>query len=290
MAPSGSKLNSASSEGGQSSYHAGINACLARGKALRKLQASVKFGPETLLLPDGSCDLTLGSLMEAEGLSYTDAVSVMMKFRKEAGLGQPEANPKAAPGTLPTFAKAPKKKVPAMEREEDMDPPTVLLKKNAVDEGKEAAKAKDKRKHQHAEESAPATKPKKAKGTSVEAECEPTSSASSSKQKAKKTKKIAEEAVEEEEEKEPKKTKSSKKRAAEEVQESETKKVPAKRTGLRKMPGKLSTCGPVPHVCWVCCLNFWDPAGLRVLSSLYVHLLSNEAPALGIHVVYCQLL
>ena len=41
MAPSSSKMSSASSEGGKSKFHEGINAALKRGKALRKLQGTV---------------------------------------------------------------------------------------------------------------------------------------------------------------------------------------------------------------------------------------------------------
>ena len=76
----------------------GINATLARGKAMQKLSKSQMYDLLTPVVPGG--DLTLGNLMESEDLSYEDAVSVMVKYRKE--FQDVLDNPKAGPGTLPS--------------------------------------------------------------------------------------------------------------------------------------------------------------------------------------------
>ena len=196
--------------------------------------------PETLLLPDKSCDLTLGGLMEAEGLGYDDAVDVMMRFRKEAGLMSPDANPKAAPGTLPVFAKPSKKKPASDTAAEDPDEkPAGLLKKGSqacLAEEPEQSKAKDKRKHQDPEASSSAAKQKKTKEDAGGEQ--PASSKPTSKRKANKETTSAEqgENMEEVEEK-PKKTKGSKKK--EESEEHVDAQTAADRsTGLRKLQAK----------------------------------------------------
>ena len=63
-----------------------INAALARGNALKKAkeQKEQTYTKDTLLLEDGSCTITLGSLMESEQLDFAKAVQVMHQFRAEA--------------------------------------------------------------------------------------------------------------------------------------------------------------------------------------------------------------
>ena len=69
--------------------NASLNASLARGKALKALQKNAAFDISEPILP-GTCDITLGQLMESEGLSIADAVQVMLKFRKEAHVTDPD--------------------------------------------------------------------------------------------------------------------------------------------------------------------------------------------------------
>ena len=64
-----------------------LKATLERGNALRKAAAVASkpaYDRNTRLLPDESCEITLGSLMDAEQLSFEEAVSVMEQFRAEA--------------------------------------------------------------------------------------------------------------------------------------------------------------------------------------------------------------
>ena len=119
-------------------WHAGVNAALARGKALQKLKADLKkpkpeYSESTLLLEDGSCDLTLGDVMQREGMSLQEAVKVMMAFRAEANGGsEAPVHPKAAGSFLPEWKKkspssraatssqkAPKESTEANEEEEE---------------------------------------------------------------------------------------------------------------------------------------------------------------------------
>ena len=84
---------------------------LAKGKMLHELAKEERGKPlslDTKLLLDGSCNMTLGSLMSAEGLSYEQAVEVMHRFRSEAAPAPAEASsshPKAG-GYLPEFKSA----------------------------------------------------------------------------------------------------------------------------------------------------------------------------------------
>ena len=104
------------------SSHKAIHEVLARGKALnnlRKMQAEGKKnqGPalDELLLLDGTCDLTLGDLMENESLNYKQAVQAMYEFRMDAAKSK-SPNPKAGPGWLPCSSSA------ATEREASSKP------------------------------------------------------------------------------------------------------------------------------------------------------------------------
>eukprot|EP00439_Symbiodinium_sp_Y106_P044717 s4474_g5.t1 len=58
----------------------------ARGNAMRKhaKETGKEYDLSTPLLDDGTCTITLGSLMESENLKYEEAVEVMKRFRAEA--------------------------------------------------------------------------------------------------------------------------------------------------------------------------------------------------------------
>ena len=156
-------------------WHAGVNAALARGKALQKLKADLKkpkpeYSESTLLLEDGSCDLTLGDVMQREGMSLQEAVKVMMAFRAEANGGsEAPVHPKAAGSFLPEWKKkspssraatssqkAPKESTEANEEEEEeAEAEEKPQPKSKVKAGKEAQakqNAGKKRKRQRDEE------------------------------------------------------------------------------------------------------------------------------------------
>ena len=122
MAPKASKERAEDAPSSTSSKApgSGINAVLSRGKAIlaeKKARAEKAAAGEdydwpltTLLLEDGSCDLTLGDLMESERLSKSKAVKVLLRFRQEAeeaASAADAANPKSG-AFLPQMAKKPK--------------------------------------------------------------------------------------------------------------------------------------------------------------------------------------
>ena len=77
-----------------------------RGNALRKLRSAAKgasedYSEDTLLLEDGSCDITLGALMASEGLDKKQAVKVMLQFREESSASKPAKTPSNKGWTLP---------------------------------------------------------------------------------------------------------------------------------------------------------------------------------------------
>ena len=77
-------LMAASSEEGGSRMSR-LKATLERGNAMRKAAAGKPtYDRNTRLLPDESCEITLGSLMDGEKLSFEEVVSVMEQFRAEA--------------------------------------------------------------------------------------------------------------------------------------------------------------------------------------------------------------
>ena len=95
----------------------GINAVLARGKALlNEKRERAEKGEQydwpltALLLEDGSCDLTLGDLMESEGLSKAKAVKVLLRFRQEAQTAASAADSAhlKSGGFLPPMSSKPK--------------------------------------------------------------------------------------------------------------------------------------------------------------------------------------
>ena len=63
-----------------------LRAEFARGNAMRKhaKETGKEYDLSTPLLDDGTCTITLGSLMESENLKYEEAVEVMKRFRAEA--------------------------------------------------------------------------------------------------------------------------------------------------------------------------------------------------------------
>ena len=90
-----------------------------RGNALRKLRSAAKgfedFSEDTLLLEDGSCDITLGALMASEGLDKKQAVKVMLQFREESEGSKPVKTPSNKGWTLPPSSKKSKAPVDAYE-------------------------------------------------------------------------------------------------------------------------------------------------------------------------------
>ena len=99
MAPAHSKAAAKDDGSSASSKRSGLNEALARGK---RLQQEKKNGltPESLLLDDGSCSMTLAELMDSENLSWGQAQEVCLKFRAEAA--QDAVKHPKAEGILPT--------------------------------------------------------------------------------------------------------------------------------------------------------------------------------------------
>ena len=198
MAPSHSKPeSSASPPSSQGGFHAGINAALARGKALRKLEKSVRCGDlkyprDTVLLPGiNGNQYTLGMLMDDEGLPYEDAVDVMLKFRREFGV-QSDPNPKAGPASLPESSNARKKSsgskpASSVGAEDAPSPATSSLKKGKVEEtGKEEMVEKSKKKRPSPKEDAQEEeKPSKATKASRKPVAEPETAAAAERPKRK---------------------------------------------------------------------------------------------------------
>ena len=77
----------------------GVNAALARGK-LRRLEEDGHFKKSSLVIPDGSCDLTIKDLMMSENLTFEEAIEVAQRFRAEAAEAATD-HPKAG-GVLPS--------------------------------------------------------------------------------------------------------------------------------------------------------------------------------------------
>ena len=89
---------------------------LARGVALRRLASQAKSKPidkNTAVLEDGTCSVTVGSLMKSEGLTFDQALEVLHRFRAEALGGDPKPEMKEHPksgGFLPESEKKTKTK------------------------------------------------------------------------------------------------------------------------------------------------------------------------------------
>ncbi|CAE7199851.1 unnamed protein product [Symbiodinium sp. CCMP2456] len=117
-----------------------------RGNALRKLRsaardASEDFSEDTLLLEDGSCDITLGSLMESEGLSKKEAIKVMLQFRLDSG-GE-EKKPASNKGwTLPPASK-PAKKSKEPEAKDCYEAKALSLMPSKTKDGKKTSEVED---------------------------------------------------------------------------------------------------------------------------------------------------
>ena len=175
--------------------NAALNASLARGNALQRLRKNAAYDLTTPILP-GTCDVSLGELMKTEKLSLADAVEVMLKFRREAGITDPDevglSLPPAAKPLLHTKAKH-------EPQHEDSPPPKSILKtgksKNSLnaeppeddnDDRAAAAKANKKRKPE-ASSSKPRVSQGKAKAKNDSPEdTEPTSAAPSTQASKKK--------------------------------------------------------------------------------------------------------
>ncbi|CAE7264481.1 unnamed protein product, partial [Symbiodinium microadriaticum] len=82
MAPAQSKTTSAESE--SKSRQKALAASSKRENAKKKAAKERGIDLSTPLLDDGSCNITLGSLMESENLDFDQAVEVMKRFRSEA--------------------------------------------------------------------------------------------------------------------------------------------------------------------------------------------------------------
>ena len=187
-----------SEEGG--SRMSRLKATLERGNAMRKAAAGKPtYDRNTRLLPDESCEITLGSLIYAEKLSFEEAVSVMEQFRAEAaseplgetlpvhaaskpssdvGSGKPDSDSKKArPGALKiapsvplekprkvTFAEGNPKEMSSSgspSREAPTDEPTASLIKNEGKKGKATTAATSA--VDEADEASPKNKKKKSK-------------------------------------------------------------------------------------------------------------------------------
>ena len=108
---------------GQRKLNASLNASLARGKALKNLQKNAAYDLTTPILP-GTCDVTLGELMQTEKLSLPDAVQVMLKFRKDAAITDPDEVGLSLPPAKPGASK------PKHEpKHDELSPPKGILKK-----------------------------------------------------------------------------------------------------------------------------------------------------------------
>ncbi|CAE7682522.1 unnamed protein product [Symbiodinium necroappetens] len=107
----------------QRKLNASLNASLARGKALKNLQKNAAYDLTTPILP-GTCDVTLGELMQTEKLSLPDAVQVMLKFRKDAAITDPDEVGLSLPPAKPGASK------PKHEpKHDELSPPKGILKK-----------------------------------------------------------------------------------------------------------------------------------------------------------------
>ena len=62
----------------------GADAALARGKQRRVEEEEGNFTKSSLLILDGSCDLTINDIMNSENITFEEAVEVARRFRFEA--------------------------------------------------------------------------------------------------------------------------------------------------------------------------------------------------------------
>ena len=109
-----------------------VKEILATGARLHRMAAEAKkpFTKETLILPDGSCEITIGSLMTSECLTFDQAVEVMHRFRAEAGATQP-SSPNANTSTDVKSSKPPKQFAAVQEEADDTKKPTKPSKSKA---------------------------------------------------------------------------------------------------------------------------------------------------------------
>lgn len=174
MAPAHSK--GASSEGSASSKERGrkLKGALARGNALKKL----KMNPEdttipldTPLLPD-NMDLTLGSLMASESLTYAQAIEVFLQFEHESKQAEGDGHEEHEELRLPPAVKKPKAKATARAPEEISSAEATKRKNETELTEKPTSKKNKSTKAEAAKEaSTPSEKPasKKPKSTKAEA-------------------------------------------------------------------------------------------------------------------------
>ena len=147
MAPAQSKASSASSGADPKSRSKALANSFKRENAKKKAAKEGRFDLSTPLLDDGSCTITLGSLMESEELGYEQAVEVMMRFRAEAEQPPAEADegwelPKLSKAKKPAGKSASEKTacVAAGETAAPVDAEPASKKRKSVEEKDEQAK------------------------------------------------------------------------------------------------------------------------------------------------------
>ena len=121
----------------------GVNAALARGKLRRLEEEEGNFTKSSLLVLDGSCDLTIKDIMNSEDITFAEAVEVALRFRAEAA--QAAADHPKAGGSLPSASpsppksRAPNSPVPNAPKSPDVKSPAPksILKKKAKEEAAE---------------------------------------------------------------------------------------------------------------------------------------------------------
>ena len=126
----------------------GVNAALARGKQRRVEEEEGNFTKSSLLILDGSCDLTIKDIMNSENITFEEAVEVARRFRFEAAQAALD-HPKAG-GSLPASSPSPPKSrapdSPAPNAPKSPDPkspaPKSILKKKGREEAVEEEPSK----------------------------------------------------------------------------------------------------------------------------------------------------
>ena len=135
MAPAHSKPDADPDATAARKRKSGVNAALARGKQ-RRLEEDGHFTKSSLVVLDGSCDLTIKDIMTSENLTFAEAVEVAQRFRAEAAQASAE-HPKAG-GSLPSSSPGPKTLAPDIPMPESPAPdpsrpaPKSILKKKVA--------------------------------------------------------------------------------------------------------------------------------------------------------------
>ena len=193
MAPANSKAGSSVSSASSSKERSlKLKGALARGNALRKLKKDPQdpnISLETLLLPDNN-EMTLGSLMTSENLSYAQAIEVFLQFEHEneqAKNAEPEEHEELE---LPTAAKKPKAKAaPPKDPKKDEETPASKRKRQTPNEKPTSKKSKSATTEAPADAStADCEKPARKKGNTSKAEAPAEASTACKKPAGKKSK------------------------------------------------------------------------------------------------------